>query len=175
MPQKNENGATIVIFGASGDLAQRKLLPALYNLYRKQRLPEQFNIIGVSRTPYSHEDFRDEMRKSVKEFVPENFSENAWSPFAEHIWYASGDASQPDEMERVKSFVESHENGGSNRLYYLSVAPTLYPSIIRNLGMLGMNLENDSWRRIIIEKPFGTDIESALELNQIVHHNFDEN
>lgn len=171
---QNNDGATVVIFGASGDLTQRKLLPALYNLYRKKRLPEEFNIVGVSRTAYTHEEFRAQMQEGVKEFSAETFTDEQWEPFAEHIWYAAGDAAQPEQLAQVKAFLESRENGTSNRLYYLSVAPTLYPKIINNLGALEMNSENGNWRRIIIEKPFGTDLASALELNKIVHQNFDE-
>jgi len=170
-----EGEATVVIFGASGDLTHRKLIPALYNLYRKGRLPEQFNIVGVSRTRYNHEDFRALMKDSVKEFSEESFTDDHWNPFAEHIWYVPGDASQTDQLSGVKDFLESRENGWSNRLYYLSVAPNLYAPIINNLGELGMNREeNTGWRRIIIEKPFGIDLASALELNSIVHHNFEE-
>ncbi len=168
------NGATIVIFGASGDLTQRKLIPALYNLFRKKRLPETFNIIGVSRTVFSHEQFRTQMHDSVKEFSPETFSDEFWNPFAQHIWYTAGDAAQPDQLAQVKSFVESKENGTSNRLYYLSVAPNLYPTIITNLGQHDMTSQGSGWRRIIIEKPFGIDLDSALELNKTVHANFDE-
>ncbi|MEZ4667796.1 MAG: glucose-6-phosphate dehydrogenase [Anaerolineae bacterium] len=176
MSQDSSNtGATIVIFGASGDLTQRKLIPALYNLFRKKRLPDRFNIVGVSRTAYSHEDFRTEMKQGVKEFSGETFRDEYWNSFAEHIWYVAGDASKVQQLDEVRKFLESKENGTSNRLYYLSVAPTLYPVIINNLGELNMNGENGSWRRIIIEKPFGTDLETALDLNKIVHHNFDEN
>ena len=112
----DDNGATIVIFGASGDLTQRKLIPALYNLFRKKRLPETFNIIGVSRTVFSHEQFRQQMHDSVKEFSAETFTDDFWKPFAEHIWYTPGDAAQPDQLALVKSFLESKENGTSNRL-----------------------------------------------------------
>ncbi len=171
----DENGATIIIFGASGDLTQRKLIPALYNLFRKKRLPEVFNIIGVSRTVFSHDQFRQQMHDSVKEFTPETFADEFWNPFAQHIWYTPGDAAQPDQLAQVKSFLESKENGTSNRLYYLSVAPNLYPTIISNLGQLDMTTQGAGWRRIIIEKPFGTDLASALELNKTVHANFDEN
>ncbi|MBI1277119.1 MAG: glucose-6-phosphate dehydrogenase [Anaerolineaceae bacterium] len=168
------NGATIVIFGASGDLTQRKLIPALYNLFRKKRLPETFNIVGVSRTKYSHEEFRQQMHDSVKEFSGETFTDEFWNPFAEHVWYTPGDASKSDQLGQVKSFIESKENGTSNRLYYLSVAPDLYPAIVNNLGKDDMTSQSTGWRRIIIEKPFGTDLASALELNKTVHANFEE-
>lgn len=175
MSQNDSPGATIVIFGASGDLTQRKLVPALYNLYRKGRLPEQFNIVGASRTPLSHDDFRKQVQGGVQNFSKETYNEDQWAKFSQHIWYAAGDASKSDDLERINTFLAEHENGLSNRLYYLSVTPTLYPAIIQNLGKLGMGEENGKgWRRVIIEKPFGTDLASAKDLNRIVHQNFDE-
>jgi len=168
------NGVTVVIFGASGDLTQRKLIPALYNLFRKKRLPDEFNIVGVSRTVLAHEQFRDDMRDSVKEFSGDTFTDENWKEFAKHIWYSPGDAAKTDQLDKVKTFLESKENGTSNRLYYLSVAPNLYPTIVNNLGQLNMTQDNGGWRRIIIEKPFGVDLESALKLNKIVQSHFEE-
>lgn len=165
---------TIVIFGASGDLTQRKLVPALYNLYRKRRLPEQFNIVGISRTAYSDDEFREEMHVGTQEFSDETFTDEQWQPFSKHIAYIPGDAAKADDLNRINATLVSHEKGPSNRLYYLSVAPNLYPQIIENLGTLGMCAEDTSWRRVIIEKPFGTNLQSARELNQIVHQHFDE-
>jgi glucose-6-phosphate 1-dehydrogenase len=173
MPQSDN--ATIVIFGASGDLTQRKLVPALYNLHRKGRLPEQFNIVGASRTPLSHEAFRTQVKEGVQNFSKETYSDDFWKKFAEHVWYSPGDASKSNDLEKINAFLKEKENGVSNRLYYLSVTPTLYPSIIVNLGQQGMAEENGKgWRRAIIEKPFGTDLASAKDLNKIVHKNFDE-
>ncbi len=167
--------ASIIIFGASGDLTQRKLVPALYNLFRKGRMPEQFNIVGASRTPLSHDEFRAQVKEGAQEFSKETYSDEFWGKFAEHIWYSPGDASKSDDLEKINTFVTEKENGTSNRLYYLSVTPTLYPAIIENLGKHGMGEENGKgWRRVIIEKPFGIDLASAKDLNKIVHKNFDE-
>jgi glucose-6-phosphate 1-dehydrogenase len=165
---------TIVIFGASGDLAHRKLIPALYNLYRKKRLEDTFYIVGVSRTAYSHEAYREELRGTTQEFSAETFAEEIWQPFAERIWYSAGDAAKRDGLQQIDAFLTDQENGSANRLYYLSVAPGLYESIITNLGQLGMARETGGWRRIIIEKPFGVNLQSARELNDTVHQNFDE-
>lgn len=175
MAKKESKGATIVIFGASGDLTQRKLVPALYNLYRKKRLPEEFNIVGVSRTPLSHADFRKQVQEGVKSFSKETYTTEFWKPFAEHIWYAPGDASKLDELGKINDFLKEHESGETDRLYYLSVTPTLYGPIVENLSKHGMSKEEGAgWRRIIIEKPFGTDLASAKDLNRIVHNYFDE-
>jgi glucose-6-phosphate 1-dehydrogenase len=175
MAKTDKDGSTtIVIFGASGDLTQRKLIPALYNLDRKSRLPKDYNIVGVSRTKYSHDEFRAEVEKGVREFSADTFTESQWKSFAKHIWYAPGDASKPEELQTIDAFVREHENGVNNRLYYLSVTPTLYTSIVENLGKLSMTEEEHGWCRIIIEKPFGTDLASARKLNEVVHASFDE-
>lgn len=170
----NPDGVTIVIFGASGDLTQRKLIPALYNLYRKGRLPERFNIVGASRTEYSHEAFRELMLTGVQDFSAGSFDSNQWKTFAEHIWYTPGDASKRDDLARIGAFLNDHESQQTDRLYYLSVAPNLYSPIIENLHSLGMTVEENSWRRLIIEKPFGIDLASAQALNQHVHRHFSE-
>jgi glucose-6-phosphate 1-dehydrogenase len=175
MGQVDDNGpVTIVIFGASGDLTQRKLVPALYNLFRKGRLPETFNIVGSSRTPFSHDDFRKQMQEATQKFSAETFANEFWDKFAGHIWYAPGDASQLDSLKTIDAFLKEHENGAINRLYYLSVSPALYGTIVQNLGTLKMNTQDEGWRRIIIEKPFGTSLASARLLNDVVHQNFEE-
>jgi glucose-6-phosphate 1-dehydrogenase len=170
----NPDGVSIVIFGASGDLTQRKLIPALYNLYRKNRLPEQFNIVGASRTVYNHDDFRALMRKGTQEFSAASFNDAQWAVFAEHIWYVPGDASNRDDLARIGAFLHDREHQHTDRLYYLSVAPALYEPIIENLNGLGMTAEDGAWRRMIIEKPFGIDLTSAQALNQRVHRHFNE-
>ena len=164
---------TIVIFGASGDLTQRKLVPALFNQFTKGKLPDEFNIIGVSRTEFSHDAYRDDMQKSVKEFS-ELYTEDKWQQFAPHLWYIPADAIKPDGMEAIKNGLAEIEKGDVDRLYYLSVAPNLYEAIITRLGEANLNTQNGGWRRIIIEKPFGTNLETAQKLNLIVHKVFDE-
>ncbi len=170
-----DGAVSVVIFGASGDLTGRKLVPAFYNLYRKERLPETFNIVGVARTKFTHEQFREQMRKAVADFSRDTFSADAWETFAQHIWYSPGDASLLGELEATNRFLADYEQPDTNRLYYLSVAPQLYAPIIHNLGQLGMAKEETAWRRIVIEKPFGTDLKSAHELNDVVHSVFEEN
>ncbi|MBI5670243.1 MAG: glucose-6-phosphate dehydrogenase [Chloroflexi bacterium] len=165
---------SIVIFGASGDLTERKLIPALYNLSRKERLPEACNIIGVARTQYSHEEFRTHVRDGVQQFSPNTYTDDQWAAFADNLWYVVADATTRDGMQTVLQFMQEREQGRSNRLYYLSVAPTLYEPIIQNIGAVGMESEHNGWCRVVIEKPFGTDLKSARELNNIVHSVFDE-
>jgi glucose-6-phosphate 1-dehydrogenase len=167
---------TIVIFGASGDLTQRKLVPALFNLCRKHRLPNDLNIVGVSRSAFSHDEFREKLRPGAEEFTGKTWDADAWADFAKHIYYVAGDAAIPEQLGALDEFLREHEGSAeqANRLYYLSTAPSLYQAVIANLGACGMVREERGWRRIIIEKPFGYDLNSAQELNQAVHAVFDE-
>ncbi|NWF71310.1 MAG: glucose-6-phosphate dehydrogenase [Chloroflexi bacterium] len=169
------NASTVVIFGASGDLTQRKLIPALYNLYVKKRLTQRFNIIGVSRTPFGHEEFRAKLRGGVQEFAKSSYDAALWDEFAAHIFYKSSNATQPEDYAGLEAVFREIEGEPANRLYYLSTAPALYVPTVTNLGAAGMTKEDIGWRRIIIEKPFGTDLASARELNTLVHSVFEEN
>ena len=164
---------TIIIFGASGDLTKRKLIPALFNKYKKGKLEGDFNIVGVSRTEYSHDDFRKQMQEGVQEFS-KDYDDSTWEEFSPKIWYIAADASLVKGFDELKKGLKEVEDGDVNRLYYLSVAPFLYEDIITNIGKAGMNEEDGGWRRIIIEKPFGTDLPSAEELNEVVHKVFPE-
>ncbi len=163
---------TFVIFGASGDLTRRKLIPSLFNLYCKGRLPENWRIVGVSRTPYSDEEFQAQLRAGMQEFEPDKYSPSNWSSFATNVGYYSGDLSKADDFraldERLKE-LETENNGAANRIYYLSVAPRLYEMTITNLGESGLAEESEGWRRVVIEKPFGHDLQSAIALNDSVH------
>ncbi len=172
---------TIVIFGASGDLTARKLIPSLYRMDRKGRLAESIRIIGVARSPFDDASFRLKMADAVKSFSPNDWNEEAWSKFAPRISYARGDASIDGGLNNLQSQLKTIEQDKlGNRLYYLSVAPQLYPDITKNLGKLGMAssaddaASNPGWRRIIIEKPFGHDLASAKSLNKVIRSHFHE-
>lgn len=168
------DNTTILIFGASGDLTRRKLIPALYNTYAKGRLADGVSIVGSSRTKLSHDEFRDRMHGGVREFAPEHYSDAKWEQFAQRIYYISGDAGTKEGMDAIEPGLRAIEDGKANRLYYLSVAPELYVPIIRNIGTHGMAHESEGWRRIVIEKPFGKDLESAHALTSEVHAVFTE-
>ena len=165
---------TIVIFGASGDLTSRKLIPALFNQCRKGRLPERFHIVGVSRTAYSHDEFRATMREKAQGFLGDNFDSEAWQTFTKTLWYQPGDSKTAEDYATLDAFLSDLEDGPANRLYYLSVAPFLYEPIVQHLGQQGMARSKEGWRRIVIEKPFGADLASACALNDSVHDVFDE-
>ena len=164
---------TIVIFGASGDLTQRKLIPALFNLYRKGRLPANTRIVGFARRPWGNDDFRERLRGGVEEFGGGAHSTD-WETFAAHVWYARGNLDMPDDYENLQTSLRELEAGPANRLYYLATAPAFYVPIVQQLGALGMASQGDANRRIVIEKPFGRDLASAHQLNQAIHSVFDE-
>jgi glucose-6-phosphate 1-dehydrogenase len=168
---------TIVIFGASGDLTSRKLIPALFRLFVKDRLPPETEIVGVARSAFTDDSFRDKIRESAKSMGLKELAGPKWEDFARKLHYVSGDAQAEGGLLRLQDWLARHEGDqptAARRLYYLAVAPTLYPGIVTGLGRAGMNRSPDGWMRIIIEKPFGRDLASARALNQAVHAHFDE-
>ncbi len=165
---------SIVIFGASGDLTKRKLLPALYKLSRGQRLPARFSIFGVARTPYTDEEFRQQFRDSLTEFAGVEKDDDIIRSIAERMFYVAGDFGDPALYQKLKSRLEEAD-GGLGVLYYLAVPPSVYPTAIEQLGANGLaSPPPRGWRRVIIEKPFGVDLHSARELNATVHRHFSE-
>jgi glucose-6-phosphate 1-dehydrogenase len=174
----NDEPFSLVIFGASGDLAHRKLIPALWSLYAGRTLPEPFTIIGTGRTEMSDEAFRTKMREGVKQFARLKIpNDNVWSRFASSLSYVAGDPNAPELYARLRQALEGAERrhgGPANRLSYLSTPPSLYAPITVQLGKAGLAEERGGWTRIIIEKPFGNDLRSAQELNQLVTSVFRE-
>ena len=168
---------TIVIFGASGDLTSRKLVPALYNLARAGRLPTTTRLVGFSRTPHSDAEWRASLRGSTAQHAgAEPFNEAAWSEFAERIFYQPGDISRPEDFAALAERLTAVEGGSAaTRVYYLATAPQFYEPIVASLGRCGMADESDGPRRIVVEKPFGTDLASARALNRRLHAVFHEN
>ncbi len=169
----------MLIFGGSGDLTRRKLVPALYNLARQRSVPAGFTILGLSRSPMSDQQYRDRLREWVDKSSETPPSDQAtWEPFAQSIHYLSADFRAPETYEKIKSLLAcyDHDRGTSgNRIFYLSTAPSEYVDIIRNLGAAGLAREGENgWARIIIEKPFGRDLESARALNAEVSAVFHE-
>lgn len=165
---------TIIIFGASGDLTRRKLVPALYNLYRKGRLPEDTRILGFARRPYGDEDFRTRLWGGVKQFSANTFEAGVWASFAPMLSYFQGNLDVLDDFKRLQSYLVELEGSPVNRLYYLATSPVFYAPVVTHMGASGMTAQAEGWRNIIIEKPFGRDLTSAQALNQAVHAVFDE-
>ena len=167
---------TIVIFGASGDLARRKLLPALFSLYCKKRLPEGVRIVGFSRSRLSDDQCRDMMWQGVRENGELSGLQREWEAFSQSLTYFAGDLAEPQHLDGLARRLEELEGAASptNRLFYLSIAPHLYETATGNLGSSGLAQDGRGWRRVVIEKPFGTDLKSAQALNAAVHRVFDE-
>jgi glucose-6-phosphate 1-dehydrogenase len=170
--------AAIVILGASGDLTQRKLVPALHSLMCDRLLHPGTRVIGVARTPMSDEEFRDRLYQGVVEYArlkPKMLS--LWQEFVTRVSYMPGGYDDPQTYRRLGARLDQPEVQDathSNRLFYLAVPPDLYPKIVDQLGAAGLSHRNAGWARIIIEKPFGQDSETARRLNKQVHAVFDE-
>ena len=170
--------AVIVIFGASGDLARRKLGPALHSLACDGLLPAQTRIVGVARSSLSDEDFREQIFEGVLTYSrlkPDQCE--LWEGSEDRYTYLSGDYDDPEtyqHLARHLAQIEEQSGAPGNRLFYLSTPPFLYPVIVEQLRRAGLNRQERGWTRIIIEKPFGHDLASALELNAQVHASFDE-
>jgi glucose-6-phosphate 1-dehydrogenase len=167
----------IVIFGASGDLSKRKLLPSLYRLFYERRISASFAVIGTSRSPMSDKEFRERMKDSVSRFLEDApFDEDVWNSFAQCLFYVPGDINNPDSYDDIRNKLneveKTHETGG-NVLFYLSTQPSFYAEVVELLGAHQLNKGN-GWRRVIIEKPFGHDLASARKLNNQIHKVFDE-
>ncbi len=170
----NTKPTTIVIFGASGDLTHRKLIPALYNNYRKGRLPEKSQIVGFARRDWSDEIFRDRLREGVEQFGGSTYEPGTWDAFAPKLSYFQGNLDEPDDYARLQLYLRDKESDPVDRLYYLATAPTFYGPACQHLGATGMASQEDGRRNIIIEKPFGHDLASAQALDRVVHATFDE-
>jgi len=166
---------SIVIFGASGDLTSRKLIPALYELHRKKRLPEQTRIVGFSRTKFSDGAWREKLSESTAHFVGKSFDSAIWEEFAPSIHYHPGDIENPESFQSLNRYLgELEGESGATRVYYLSTAPRFYEPAIAQLGAAGMAEETQRERRVVIEKPFGTDLQTARQLNHATHEVFAE-
>ncbi|AWB45938.1 glucose-6-phosphate dehydrogenase [Paenibacillus sp. CAA11] len=170
-------GTVFFIFGATGDLAHRKLYPAIYSLYREGKLAEDFAVIGVARRPRTPEEFRSDLYDSIQEFCryPVKDGEE-WARFAEHFEYKSLDIHNVDGYRELREHTEAMEAKygiPGNRLFYLALAPELFGSVSLNLQKGGM-LESGGWHRLVIEKPFGYDLPSAEKLNEELNQVFKE-
>ena len=166
---------TIVIFGASGDLTNRKLVPALYELHRKKRLPEETRIVGFSRTPFSHDEWRAKLAESTARAADGGFDEAAWDDFARFVYYQPGDIGAAGDFVNLREFLKELDGDREPvRVYYLSTAPRFYEPAIAQLGAADLAEPSCRRCRIVIEKPFGSDLATAQQLNEAVHRVFDE-
>lgn len=168
----------IVIFGASGDLTKRKLMPALYNLKSLKLLPENFAIVGCASTPGDDGYARDKATSDIKEFATQPFDEAIWADFRERIYYVNGDFNDAATFANLKAKIEEAQakwNVPTNVLFYLAITPTLFSKVVDQLGAAGLTTESPGdWRRVIVEKPFGRDLDSARALNAELTKSLDE-
>jgi len=167
---------TIVIFGASGDLTSRKLVPALYNLRQSGALPADTRIVGFSRTPLSDAEWRASLRETTaKHCQCGPIDDAAWTAFASTIHYQPGDIEQADDFHKLAARLDRLEGAtATTRIYYLATAPQFYPVVVAALGAHGLAAETAGPRRIVVEKPFGTDLATARDLNARLHAVFTE-
>jgi glucose-6-phosphate 1-dehydrogenase len=169
---------TVVIFGATGDLTHRKLIPALYNIAADGELPPELAVVGFARRPKTDDEFRNEMSEAVRKHSRQGVREEIWSRFASSLFYHQSEFADADGYKRLAERLQqldAERGTGGNRLFYLAVAPDQFGPILEHLRAVGLNKPGeDAWARVIVEKPFGTDLASARELNRIVEEAFPE-
>jgi glucose-6-phosphate 1-dehydrogenase len=168
----------MVIFGASGDLTKRKLIPALYNLKHSKCLSDNFAVVGLARVEMSDDEFRRRMREDMNQFATDEIDDAEWKWLAQRLYYVSGDFDDDQTYARMKERVEEldqkHQAAG-NCVFYLAAAPQYFAPIVNHLGRVKLTKEDDGhWRRVVIEKPFGRNLESARQLNREIKQVLDE-
>ena len=159
----------MVIFGGTGDLTKRKLVPALYNLVTSGLLSESFAVVGMGRTKLTTEAFREQLTEDIRRFATQKVDQQRWDAFVRRIYYLSGDLKEPDTYQRLQAQLteidHDHVTRG-NYFYYLAIAPEFFGTVVRQLDGAGLAREEQGrWRRVIIEKPFGHDLDTARALN----------
>jgi len=167
----------MVIFGGTGDLARRKLAPALYNLHITGLLPEKFSMIGIGRTKKDSKEYRQDLAAAISNYSPKTWKEEKWSGLAEKIDYLSSDVEDSSSYPLIKKFLEEHtsqKKAEANYLYYLAVSPHLFLPIADNLREAKYKSSETGWRRIMIEKPFGSNLHTASNLNKVLCASFND-
>ena len=168
----------MVIFGASGDLTKRKLIPALYNLAKDHLLSRNFAVVGIARRPMTHESFREKLTEEMKAFATGPVDPDLWEWFVQRLYYMPGDGQEPATYQRLQELltqIDKEHGTPGNYFYYLATAPDLFAGVITQLGLAGLTHEaNGRWRRVIIEKPFGHDFASARALNHDIRQVLEE-
>jgi glucose-6-phosphate 1-dehydrogenase len=160
----------MVIFGAAGDLTKRKLIPALYNLKKSNLLPDNFAVIGVARAVMNDDEFRKRLNDEIREFATDDIEPVVWQWLEERLYYLAGDFDDEQTFAGLKDMttrIDSERKTQGNHLFYLATAPEYFAKVAERLGSTGLTSEeNGQWRRVVIEKPFGSNLDSARELNQ---------
>src|SRR5580693_7057688 len=175
--QRKPDSCSFVIFGVTGDLAHRLVIPALYNLAAGDLLPEKFCVVGVARKDMSNEELTDSLMKGLHQFATRPVDEAIAKRLFECVTSIEADPSDPssfDKMSKQLDELEASRKTGGNRLFYLATPPSAFQPISKELGRTGMLKENGTWRRLVVEKPFGTDLASAKALNDALLQLVDE-
>ncbi|HLX21402.1 MAG TPA: glucose-6-phosphate dehydrogenase [Gaiellaceae bacterium] len=173
--RRTPDPCALVIFGASGDLTHKKLMPALYALAFRRLLPPRFAVIGVARTEQDDDGWREDMKQAVEKYGRDEFRQDIWDELAANMHYLSADFADEagaDTLEKLVESCDKDQNLGGNRVYYLAVPPPAFPEIVEALGK---RKSTTGWTRLIVEKPFGHDLDSARSLNQMLWQHFAEN
>ncbi|TDQ47588.1 glucose-6-phosphate dehydrogenase [Actinorugispora endophytica] len=164
--------SVLVLFGVTGDLARKKLLPAIYDLANRGLLPPGFGLVGFARRDWEDQDFAQLAHDSVREHARTPFREDVWRQLSEGVRFVQGELHDDDSFDRLARTVrelDASRGTGGNYAFYLSLPPKLFPTVVKQLKRCGLaESEDDSWRRVVIEKPFGHDLESARDLNAVV-------
>lgn len=169
------DSCTFIIFGATGNLSQNKLLPALYHLEAEQRLPRKMAIIGLGRRDWNRESWRQWVAESVAPRARNGLDEAVFSRFQERLYYFQGDLNEPEIYQRLKAYLEQDpEHFPANMVFYMSIRPAEFGVVSDKLGAAGLASEKEGWRRLVVEKPFGYDLESAERLETRLHRHFAE-
>ena len=173
---KAKENCIFVIFGASGDLAKRKLIPALFDLKKQNFLPDRFVVLGTGRTELTDENFREKMIEAIKEFAKPGKDEEI-AKFAKNLYYVSIHTSSQESYQKLANRLDELNSKFliQNYIYYLAIPPKLYSTVAHNLGIYHLAQEEKGFKRLIVEKPFGYDLQSSKELNQKLLEIFQEN
>jgi glucose-6-phosphate 1-dehydrogenase len=174
--RRTPDPCVVVIFGASGDLTARKLLPALFNLRREGLAPGETAVLGTARTPFSDAEFAAQMRDAVEEHSRVAPEDASWNDFADNLFYVAGDLSSGEtyrELGAKLAEIDASHGTAGNRVWYLATAPGFFSAIADGIGKAGL-LDTGGWHRLVVEKPFGSDVRSAQELNGVLNRTFSE-
>ncbi|MGZ9828201.1 glucose-6-phosphate dehydrogenase [Tsukamurella ocularis] len=169
--------SSLVIFGVTGDLSRRKLMPAVYDLANRGLLPPGFSLVGFGRRPWTDEDFAATVREAAKAHSRTEFRDDVWERLAEGIRFVQGAFDDDDSFDRLSTALadlDAERGTGGNTAFYLSIPPDAFPTVCEQLKRSGLADQSEGWRRVVIEKPFGHDLESAQKLNAVVNDVFAE-
>jgi len=173
--RRSPDPCALVIFGASGDLTQKKLFPALYSLAFRRLLPQRFAVVGVARTEETDDDFKEQMKEALQQHGRDEFRDDVWETLADGMRYIATDFADEhgeEELEQTLTELDSQRELQGNRVFYLAIPPSVFPTVVGALGR--HRSERKGWTRLVVEKPFGHDLESARELTAVIHEHFTE-